>query len=230
MSQLIHRNLHPDNIFIDVSNKLTLSDFGNAHSIKLYENKTIPSEYSPSRYMPLEQLIRFRGEYDEKVDIWSTGLIIWEMIAGRPLFSVDSVCELLKFQIEYFGRIDECILRKISSEEEKQYLEQYSSTFERRDMVEILRAQLLASNVRIDKMSLVEREDYLRDFINRTLQFNPDSRMSALTSLSHPFLQTLHPWEQALPKDEKEALKALEQHIRKEIAAAPINLGENMQH
>ncbi|GMR43951.1 hypothetical protein PMAYCL1PPCAC_14146, partial [Pristionchus mayeri] len=84
---IIHGNLHPGNICIDDNGKLTISGFGNVHTsvIDPTTNEMGASE-CVSRYMPIEQLIDWEDEFDEKVDIWSIATILYELLTGSPLF------------------------------------------------------------------------------------------------------------------------------------------------
>ncbi|GMR43948.1 hypothetical protein PMAYCL1PPCAC_14143, partial [Pristionchus mayeri] len=219
---IIHGNLHPGNICIDAANKLTISGFGNAHeSIVDSSNNENAEAESISIYMPIEQLISWSGEYDEKVDVWSVATILCELILGQQLFHGETSGEILKSQIQQCGKIDTGFLKKITSETKREFIVQFSRKHERMDFIDFLKGKLKPERGISDR-GMLESEDYLRTFIDRTLQFNPENRMSAQTALSHPFLQLLHPWEQPLPKDEKEALIELEKHIRKEIASAPM--------
>ncbi|GMR34975.1 hypothetical protein PMAYCL1PPCAC_05170, partial [Pristionchus mayeri] len=219
---IIHGNLHPDNMCIDATNKLTISGFGSSHeSIIDPLNHEIAVSESVSIYMPIEQLVEWSEAYDEKVDVWSIAIILCELLTGKHLFNGDTSGDLLKSQIQCCGKIDAGLLKKVTSETKRDFIARYSRKFEKRDFIPMLKSALKPERG-IDYMGMLESEDYLRTFIDRTLQFNPENRMSALTALSHPFLQVLHPWEQRFPKDEQEALIELERHIRKEIESAPI--------
>ncbi|GMR34966.1 hypothetical protein PMAYCL1PPCAC_05161, partial [Pristionchus mayeri] len=84
---IIHGNLHPGNMCIDATNKLTITGFGSSHEsiIDPLNHETAVSE-SISIYMPIEQLTGWSEAYDEKVDIWSISIILWELLTGKPLF------------------------------------------------------------------------------------------------------------------------------------------------
>jgi calcium-dependent protein kinase len=83
---MIHRDLKPENILIDSEEKdgtlnIKVIDFGTA---KLFdknktENKVIGSAY----YIAPEVL---NSKYNEKCDIWSSGVILYILLCGRPPF------------------------------------------------------------------------------------------------------------------------------------------------
>ncbi|KAK8618417.1 hypothetical protein V6N13_132409 [Hibiscus sabdariffa] len=75
---IIHRDLKPENILIDEAFHLKVADFGiaceEAHCDLLADD---PGTY---RWMAPEMIKR--KPYGRKVDVYSFGLILWEMIAG----------------------------------------------------------------------------------------------------------------------------------------------------
>ncbi|KAK8618428.1 hypothetical protein V6N13_132420 [Hibiscus sabdariffa] len=79
---IIHRDLKPENILIDEAFHLKVADFGiaceEAHCDLLADD---PGTY---RWMAPEMIKR--KPYRRKVDVYSFGLILWEMIAGTIPF------------------------------------------------------------------------------------------------------------------------------------------------
>jgi serine/threonine protein kinase len=62
---------------------LKIADFGSAK--KLDENETHVS-YITTRNYRAPELIVGKTDYDFKIDIWSAGCVIAELMYGRPLF------------------------------------------------------------------------------------------------------------------------------------------------
>ncbi|KAG5184473.1 kinase-like domain-containing protein [Tribonema minus] len=92
---VLHRDLKPDNVGFAADGTLKLFDFGLARCQRRAENNT--ARYSMTgntgtvRYMPPEVA---RGQcYNEKVDVYSFGLMLWEMLQYRRVFSGISVRE-----------------------------------------------------------------------------------------------------------------------------------------
>ncbi|GMS83359.1 hypothetical protein PENTCL1PPCAC_5534 [Pristionchus entomophagus] len=167
-------------------------------------------------YSPIELLMEeLSGAYDEKVDIWSVSALLCELITGHQLFGNESG-NSLKVQIEYCGQVDQVVINKIGKEMDRRNLELYSTGKKRRDFIQILRSTM-KPNRNIKDSDILVNEDNLRAFINQTLQFDPERRMSADRALAHPFLRSTEPWERALPPNEEEALLSLRNHIWNEI-------------
>ncbi len=85
-SNIIHRDVKPQNIIISTDGKVKLSDFGIARAVS---SNTITSNVMVSvHYSSPEQV---RGGYsDKKSDIYSLGITMYEMITGRVPFDGDT--------------------------------------------------------------------------------------------------------------------------------------------
>ncbi|HEY7672122.1 MAG TPA: HEAT repeat domain-containing protein [Gammaproteobacteria bacterium] len=84
---IIHRDLKPANILIDETGLLKIVDFGVAAAAKSGDTQLTKTGYvigSP-KYMAPEQILG--KKVDERADIYSLGVILYEMLAGAPPYS-----------------------------------------------------------------------------------------------------------------------------------------------
>eukprot|EP00927_Polykrikos_kofoidii_P009509 TRINITY_DN13967_c0_g1_i1.p1 TRINITY_DN13967_c0_g1~~TRINITY_DN13967_c0_g1_i1.p1 ORF type:complete len:470 (+),score=70.13 TRINITY_DN13967_c0_g1_i1:174-1412(+) len=98
MKGLMHRDLKPSNILIAATGDLKLCDFGLAREF-LSESPCIYSKNVITLWYRPPELLLGTKSYDPRVDVWSAGCIIGELILSRPLFPASS--ELQVFQAIY---------------------------------------------------------------------------------------------------------------------------------
>ncbi|KAG2157024.1 kinase-like domain-containing protein [Suillus clintonianus] len=80
--QILHRDLKPDNVFLDQSNTVKLGDFGLS---KALSQASFANTYVGTPYYMSPELMQERA-YDSKSDIWSLGCLIYELCALKPPF------------------------------------------------------------------------------------------------------------------------------------------------
>lgn len=85
---IAHRDLKPENILIEEKGQeltLKIADFGNAALI--VADKKFKGETGTSYYMAPEVI---EGEFTEKCDEWSCGVIMFILLSGNPPFNGDN--------------------------------------------------------------------------------------------------------------------------------------------
>jgi hypothetical protein len=90
---LVHRDVKPSNLMVDVSGRLKLVDFGIARRIGEDSTLTDPSSViGTPLYMSPEQALG--GPVDHRSDIYSLGATFYHLFAGVPPFRGDDASEV----------------------------------------------------------------------------------------------------------------------------------------
>ena len=111
-NDLIHRDIKPENILLYENNVVKLCDFGWCVKLDGHQRGTF---CGTTEYMSPE-LVNHEG-YGKEIDVWSLGVLLYEMIHGyspfrpnKPKFNEKDVMENIKNHNLIFGRrvSDEC--------------------------------------------------------------------------------------------------------------------------
>jgi serine/threonine protein kinase len=84
---IVHRDLKPENIMVDAHGNVKIMDFGIARSMEAVTRLTGSMVGTP-QYMAPEQVAGKPVDY--RTDIYSLGLILYEMFTGTPAFQADN--------------------------------------------------------------------------------------------------------------------------------------------
>ena len=94
---VIHRDLKPANILMTKENKIKLADFGLARKIDTNSEDPLMKTHVGTPYYKAPEIYHQLG-YTDNVDLWSLGIMLFQMVAGELPFTATS-------QEEFFQKI-----------------------------------------------------------------------------------------------------------------------------
>jgi len=128
---IIHRDIKPANIFIGDDGRVLLLDLGVARESDSSLTQTGALIGTP-RYMPPEQV---QGrEVDASCDVYSLGVVLYELFAGRRMFDVDSNDSVLRAHVyarpEPLTRVSEPVWKVLEKALEKEPAQRFRTAAE----------------------------------------------------------------------------------------------------
>jgi glycogen synthase kinase 3 beta len=174
---ICHRDIKPQNLLLDPSTGvLKLCDFGSAKI--LVENEPNVS-YICSRYYRAPELIFGATNYTTKIDVWSTGCVMAELMLGQPLFPGESGIDQLVEIIKVLGTPTRDQIRTMNPN----YMEHKFPQIKPHPFNKVFR--------RAPHESI--------DLITALLEYTPTQRLSAIEAMCHPFFDELRDPNTRLP-------------------------------
>jgi len=168
--RVLHRDLKPQNLLINMSGELKLADFGLARGfgipVRNYTHEVVTLWYRPP------DVLMGSRKYSTSVDIWSMGCIFAEMVNSAPLFPGSNDDDQLMKIFEILGTPN------LASWPEMAHLPQYKGEFPYHPPVPLRKVCR-----RLDPIGL--------DLLARMLEFDPAKRISAEAALQHPYFSDI---------------------------------------
>jgi serine/threonine-protein kinase len=129
--EVVHRDVSPHNLFVGWDGAVQVVDFGIASArnrLHHTETGTVKGKFA---YMAPEQMLGAR--VDRRADVWSLGVVLWEIVAGRTLFKrrteSETVMAVTRLELPALAtlrpgspsRLDEIVARALAREPEDRY-------------------------------------------------------------------------------------------------------------
>jgi len=168
--RVLHRDLKPQNLLINMEGELKLADFGLARAfgipVRNYTHEVVTLWYRAP------DVLMGSRKYSTPVDIWSVGCIFAEMVNGRPLFPGANDSDQLMKIFKLLGTPNKKAWPALAD------LPEYKENFP------VYPAQPLKKVCRrLDNVGL--------ELLGRMLQFDPSKRISAENAMKHPYFKDL---------------------------------------
>jgi serine/threonine protein kinase len=91
-NSIIHRDLKPQNILVTETYNIKITDFGFA---RYFDSDIMIQTMCGSPIYMAPEIMKHK-KYNNKSDLWSVGIIMYEMLTGHPPFRAKNILELLR--------------------------------------------------------------------------------------------------------------------------------------
>uniref|UniRef100_A0A914NMW4 Protein kinase domain-containing protein n=1 Tax=Meloidogyne incognita TaxID=6306 RepID=A0A914NMW4_MELIC len=167
---ICHRDIKPQNLLLNAQTSvLKLCDFGSAKML-------VPGEpnvaYICSRYYRAPELIFGATDYTTKIDVWSAGTVLAELLLGQPFFPGDSGVDQLVEIIKVLGTPSRDEIEQMNPN----YTEFRFPMIRAHPWSRVFRARTPADAI---------------DLVSKLLKYTPDARLSPFEALAHEFFDEL---------------------------------------
>ena len=160
---IVHRDIKTHNILINDSGRLAIINFGLACKIEEVSLGYVSTWWNTAP----EILLSFQA--DMKVDIWSVGCVLAELMTGSPLFTTTDKCNLLKRMGELLNIAHWDWIDRITDERLYETAQSSKELVTSRGLAEMISAS----------------NEYLFSCLEMLLQFDSNQRPSAEEALKH---------------------------------------------
>lgn len=174
-----HRDIKPNNIGMTHDFTPFLFDFGMCMS----DDESPPlATYVCTRWYRAPELVLRDPAYDSKVDIWSLGVVIADLLNGRPLLNGKDEEEELQLMIRILGNPT---LKDLPYVESERRFHRY---------------KLAVTHPPQKWSELIHVSPTGEDFLNHMVRWNPEERWTAEELLQHPFVAPFTPLSPSPPR------------------------------
>mmetsp|Transcript_5608 Transcript_5608/g.5806 ORF Transcript_5608/g.5806 Transcript_5608/m.5806 type:complete len:421 (+) Transcript_5608:130-1392(+) len=171
VNNVVHGDIKPSNLLINADSSLKIGDFGNARVLQGGRKAGFQADSVVSRwYQPPE--VCLKGHCGTKVDMWSAGCVLAELLLRKPLYTGASTNQQVESIVSSLGSSACSYVDHLEDPSAIRFLSSLPD----------YRAKPFSE---LKEFKDIDREAV--DLLEHLLVFNPEKRYSAEEALKHPF-------------------------------------------
>ncbi|MCG6932832.1 MAG: serine/threonine protein kinase [Gallionella sp.] len=192
-SGVIHRDIKPSNVMLLPRGRVKIMDFGIAR-LKVSDIKTqLGMRLGTPKYMSPEQI--GGSKLDQRTDIFSLGIVLYEMLTGVKLFKGDTLTQVMHNVANFEppppsqinSQVPPLLDLVVKRAMEKKPSARYASAWEMVDDLRHCLQELAPSTITLQRTVDISEDESFADTANKTIALKPSSakkpaqrRMSAV--------------------------------------------------
>uniref|UniRef100_A0A182MPG7 Protein kinase domain-containing protein n=1 Tax=Anopheles culicifacies TaxID=139723 RepID=A0A182MPG7_9DIPT len=180
---ICHRDIKPQNLLLNPETAvLKLCDFGSAKQLLDGEPNV---SYICSRYYRAPELIFGAINYTTKIDVWSAGCVLAELLLGQPIFPGDSGVDQLVEIIKVLGTPTREQIKEMNPNyTEFKFPQIKSHPWQKVRWIWVFRTRTPPEAIAL---------------VSRLLEYTPGTRITPMQACAHPFFNELREGSKYLP-------------------------------
>lgn len=95
--RVLHRDMKPQNVLLGAGSRVMLCDFGFARAIP--QDTTVLTSIKGTPLYMSPELVQEKP-YDHRADLWSLGIILYELFVGHPPFFTNNIYSLISLIVQ----------------------------------------------------------------------------------------------------------------------------------
>eukprot|EP00043_Microstomoeca_roanoka_P013164 m.128913 g.128913 ORF g.128913 m.128913 type:complete len:424 (-) comp15684_c3_seq1:858-2129(-) len=198
---IFHRDVKPENILIK-DEELKLADLGSCRGIY---SKPPFTEYISTRWYRAPECLLTNGFYGHKMDMWSVGCVMFEVLSLYPLFPGSNELDQINKIHDVMGTPPPQVMAKIRKQSSH------------------MRVNFPDKQGKGLRKLLPQGSEDCINLLEGLLEYDPDARMSARHALRHPYFKELRAEDKRRAKlEEQHSVDELDDTTASKIAAMTI--------
>ncbi|EDQ85231.1 uncharacterized protein MONBRDRAFT_34399 [Monosiga brevicollis MX1] len=205
---IFHRDVKPENVLIN-GEELKLADLGSCRGIY---SKPPFTEYISTRWYRAPECLLTNGHYGFKMDLWSVGCVMFEVMCLYPLFPGANELDQINKIHDIMGTPPSHVMAKIRKNAQHMKMKFPDK-----------------AGKGLDKLMPHASEECISLLLG-LLEYDPDARLSARQALKHPYFRQLREADKRRAKESQQHEQSIDGGRRRLSSKADGAIPEMVEH